>query len=299
MNLNSILTQIPGLPFPIVLIVVFITVFTISYLWMDRIIGFLHDKSLGQRDEVVKYLELMFVEVDHKKLTITMLLGSFGLGLLFLVLFWPNIIMGLLFGSIFTLLGWSVPKVAVKYLYEQRCGKFTDQMVDGMTILANGVRAGLSVTQAMDRVVKNLGNPISQEFRLVLSQNQLGQSIEDALTELGERIPRPDVQMFVTSVNILKETGGNMAETFQTITFTIRERQKIEKKIEALTAQGIMQGIIISCVPFVLLAVFFAVDPNYVMPLFTTTLGLFACVVVLGLQIIGGLMIRKIVNIKV
>ena len=93
-----------------------------------------------------------------------------------------------------------------------------------MIILSNGVRAGLSVTQSMDRVVKNLPNPISQEFRLVLSQNQLGQTIEDALTELAERIPRPDVQMFVTSVNIPKETGGNLAETFQAIMFTVRER---------------------------------------------------------------------------
>mgnify|MGYP003683221073 CR=1 FL=1 len=288
-----------GLPLPVILIGVGACVFVISYLWLDKILKFLHEKSLGQRDEVIHYLELMFVEIDHKKLTISMMMGSFGLGSLFLVLFWPNIVAGLMFGSVFTFIGWVLPKITVKYLYEQRCNKFTDQMVDGMTILANGVRAGLSVTQSMDRVVKNLDNPISQEFRLVLSQNQLGQTIEDALTELGERIPRPDVQMFVTSVNILKETGGNMAETFQTITFTIRERQKIEKKIEALTAQGIMQGIIISSVPFILLAVFFAVDPNYVMPLFTTTLGLIAFMVVIGLQVMGGLMIKKIVSIKV
>ncbi|MCB0377148.1 MAG: type II secretion system F family protein [Bdellovibrionales bacterium] len=293
------LDWIPGLPLPIVLILVFLCVFAVFYLWTDNIIAWIHDKSLGQRDEVIHYLELMFVEVDKDKLTLTMFLGSFGLGALFLVLFWPNVIAGLMFGTVFTLLGWFIPKVACKYLWEKRCSQFCDQMVDGMTILSNGVRAGLSVTQAMDRIVKNLDNPISQEFRLVLSQNQLGQTIEDALTELGERIPRPDVQMFVTSVNILKETGGNMAETFQTITFTIRERQKVEKKIEALTAQGIMQGIIISCVPFVLLAVFWTVDPNYVAPLFNTTLGLIAFMIVLGLQFIGGLAIRKIVTIKV
>ncbi len=105
--------------------------------------------------------------------------------------------------------------------------------------------------------------------------------------------------MFVTSVNILKETGGNMAETFQTITFTIRERQKIEKKIEALTAQGVMQGLIISCIPFILLVVFFVMDPAYIKPLFTTTPGIFALLIVLTLQIIGGLAIKKVVTIKV
>ena len=84
-------------------------------------------------------------------------------------------------------------------------------MVDGMTIMANGISSGLSVPQSMERVVDNLGTPISQEFGLVLSQIRLGKSVEEALLDLGERIPRPDVQMFVTAVNILKETGGNLA----------------------------------------------------------------------------------------
>lgn len=288
-----------AIPLPLLYIAIAAVVFTISYLWVDKIIAFVNERSLGQRDEIIKYLELMFVDVNKDKLTRTLMVGSFGLGALFFVLFWPNILMGLFFGALFTLLGWTLPKHVVRYLYNKRCSQFTSQMVDGMTILSNGVRAGLSVQQSMDRVVKNLSNPISQEFRLVLSQIQLGQTLEDALTELGERIPRPDVQMFVTSVNILKETGGNMAETFQTITFTIRERQKVEKKIEALTAQGIMQGIIISMIPFILLAIFFVVDPNYIKPLFTTTLGLIALLVVITLQIIGGLMIKKVVTIKV
>ena len=81
-------------------------------------------------------------------------------------------------------------------------------------------------------------------------------AVEEALNEFGERIPRADVQMFVTSVNILKETGGNLAETFQTITTTVRERQKVEKKIQALTAQGTMQAVIISLVPFFLMGMF-------------------------------------------
>jgi len=287
------------IPLPLLFLAIAAVTFLISYLWVDRVIAFINERSLGQRDEIIKYLELMFVDVNKDKLTRTLMVGSFGLGALFFVLFWPNILMGLLLGAIFTLLGWALPKHVVKYLYDKRCSQFTNQMVDGMTILSNGVRAGLSVQQSMDRVVKNLPNPISQEFRLVLSQIQLGQTLEDALTELGERIPRPDVQMFVTSVNILKETGGNMAETFQTITFTIRERQKVEKKIEALTAQGIMQGIIISMIPFILMAIFFVVDPNYIKPLFTTTLGLIALLVVITLQIIGGLMIKKVVTIKV
>jgi tight adherence protein B len=166
-------------------------------------------------------------------------------------------------------------------------------------LMANGVKAGLSVQQCMERIQENLANPISQEFGLVLSQMRLGRGMSEALNDLGMRIPKPDVQMYVTSVNILSETGGNMAETFQTITFTIRERQKIEKKIDALTAQGVTQGVIITLIPFGLLAVFAIVDPAYVRPLFTTTLGFIALFMMLALQTIGGIMIKKIVKIQV
>jgi tight adherence protein B len=90
-----------------------------------------------------------------------------------------------------------------------------------------------------------------------------------------------------------------MAETFETIVSTIRERQKLEKKISAMTAQGIMQGIIVSCIPFVLGVIFFVIDPAYIAPMFNTTLGVILLVVMLGLQIVGGMVIRKIVTIKV
>jgi tight adherence protein B len=198
-----------------------------------------------------------------------------------------------------TYFGWQAPKFIVDYLFEKRSEKLVDQMVDGLTIMANGIRSGLSVTQSMERVVDNMPNPIHQEFGLVLSQIKLGLNVEEALSNLGNRIPAADIQMFVTATNILKETGGNLGETFETMVETIRERQKIHKKIEALTAQGVTQGIIITCIPFVLMLIFFFVDPDFIKPLFTTTLGVILLFVMLSLQIIGGLMIRKIVKIKV
>ncbi|MCM2282094.1 MAG: type II secretion system F family protein [Bdellovibrionaceae bacterium] len=283
----------------VVIPAVSILVFVIVYLNVDRFLAFLSRRSLGQREEVIRLLELMFVDVDRKRVTQLMLAMSFGLGSLMFIALWPNLIPGIILGSAITVAGWSIPKNVVYSLWNKRCTKFVDQMVDGMTIMANGVKAGLSVQQSMERVVENMSNPMSQEFALVLSQMRLGRSLEEALNELGTRIPRPDVQMFVTSVNILQETGGNLAETFQTIVYTVRERQKIEKKIEALTAQGMMQGIIITLVPFFLLLVFFILDPAYVMPLFTTVLGVIALIIMLTLQVIGGVMIRKIVKINV
>lgn len=276
-----------------------IAVFVVSYLWSDRIITWLHDRSLGQREEVLRYFELMFVETDRKRVTLMMLSASFGLGALLVVMLWPNLIAGSIIGGAVTIAMWSVPKFIVKNLYEKRCGQFVDQMVDGMTLMANGVKAGLSVQQCMERIQENMPNPISQEFGLVISQMRLGRGMADALNELGMRIPRPDVQMFVTSVNILQETGGNMAETFQTITYTIRERQKLDKKIEALTAQAMTQGMIISAMPLALFVIFYLVDPAFVEPLYTTTLGYIALMMMLILIIIGGVVMRKIAKIEV
>jgi tight adherence protein B len=172
-------------------------------------------------------------------------------------------------------------------------------MVDGLTIMSNGIKSGLSITQSMERVVMNMTGPIAQEYTLVLNKIRLGMSVEEALNEMGDRVPRQDVQMFVTAVNILKETGGNLSETFSTIVMTIRERQKVEKKIQAMTAQGLMQAVIITLVPFVLLIIFLVIDPNYVKPLFSTPLGWIALAIMLGLQVIGGVMMKKIVTIRV
>lgn len=274
-------------------------VFTLVILWADKVMTFLHAKSLGKREEILRLLQLMGVEIDKKRITILMLLLSFGLGTLVFAAVWPNVGVGLFLGAVVTIAGWQLPLFLVKTLYDQRCNRFTDQMVDGLTIMANGIKAGSNPQESMKRVVEIMGNPISQEFSQVLYQMQVGDSFESALNDLGNRIPRPDVQMFVTSINILKETGGNLAETFATIVIVIRERQKVEKKIQALTAQGMMQGIIVTMIPFILMGVFLVVDPSFIKPMFNTTLGLVLLFGMLGLQIIGGVVIKKIVTIKV
>lgn len=280
---------------PLIAVAVGVLIYQIA----DPLINFLHKQSLGQRDEIIKYMRLMTGSADEKRITWMMLSVSFGLGALFFILFWPKVLVGLLFGSAVTVIGWKAPLFAIKWVYDSRCTKFVDQMVDGLTIMANGIKSGSNAAQSMSRVVEIMGNPMSQEFQQVLNQVQFGQSFEEALTDLGQRIPRADVQMFVTSINILKETGGNLAETFQTIVSVVRERQKVEKKIQAMTAQGLMQGIIISMVPFALAGIFYFVDPEFIKPMFTTTFGWILCLVILTLQIIGGIVIKKVVTIKV
>jgi tight adherence protein B len=276
-----------------------ISIFFAVYLWADKIFTKVYAKSISKKSQVMMHMKLLGMDVDDKKVTRLLLLSSFGLGFLAFVIAWPNIPVGAFFGLSVSIAGFQVVPLIYKSLYEKRCGQFTDQMVDALTIMANGIKSGSNPQQSMSRVVEIMGNPVRSEFAQVMTQVQFGQSFEEALTDLGERIPRPDVQMFVTAINILKETGGNLAETFSTIVSTIRERQKLEKKISAMTAQGIMQGIIVTCIPFVLLAVFMFIDPDYMKPMFNTTMGLFLLAAMLGMQAIGGFVIKKVVTIKV
>ncbi len=276
-----------------------VCVATIVFLWFDKIFYRLVSSATGKRDELMKYLDMMHVQADPRQVLWVQLLASYGLGAIFFLMLWPRNTLGLFVGALVAVGMWRIPLLLIKKQWENRCSLFVTQMVDGLTIMGNGVKAGLSITQSMDRVVENMPNPISQEYRLVLSQIRIGRSVEEALLDLGERIPRPDVQMFVTAINILKETGGNLAETFSTIVITIRERQKVEKKIEAMTAQGIMQGFIVSMVPLGLIILFWFVDQAYIMPMFTSTLGIIMLLIMFALIIIGGLVIRRVVTIRV
>lgn len=274
-------------------------IFFISYLWLDKIMIYFYHKSTGSKDEILLLMEKMYINIEPKKVRITLYLISYGLGAVVFLFFWPNIIPGLILGSIVTIIGLTLPKMYMRGLWESRCDRIVDQMVDGLTIMANGVKSNLTVQQCFDRVIMNMSGPIVQEFRMIKEEMALGRPLSEALNHFGERVPRQDVNMFVTSINILEETGGKLSETFETIMQTIRERQKLQKKIQALTAQGRVQAIILALVPFGLLAMFAVMDPNFIKPLFTKPLGWFALFLMLTLQILGGLAMKKVVTIKV
>lgn len=276
-----------------------ICVAMVIYFGADKIVEKFLAKTFQKKEDIKKYMSLIGMDVNERKINIMILLSSWGLGGLFFIAIWPNVMVGLLLGIVISILGLMIPPLVFKYLYEKHCDQFVAQMVDGLTIMANGIKSGSNPMQTMQRVMEIMPNPMASEFGRVVAQVQIGQSFEQALIELGERIPRPDVQMFVTSINILKETGGNLSETFQTISTVIRERQKLEQKIKAMTAQGIMQGLIVSLMPFALMIMFFFVDPGYIKPMFSTTLGWVLIFIMLALQITGGIIIRKVVTIKV
>ena len=195
--------------------------------------------------------------------------------------------------------GYRMPRFVVNRMWENRMDRFEEQLIDALTFMSNGLRSGLSLVQSMDMVKEELHDPMSQEFALVLSQQRLGVTLEDALLSLERRIDTEDVQIMVTSINILRQSGGNLTETFDTIAHTIRERKKVEGKIKSMTAQGVSQGVIIVLMPIVLAGILYLMDPELIRRLWTTWIGLTMVLFMLILQTLGALMIRKIVRIEV
>jgi len=224
--------------------------------------------------------------------------GLFALVVLYF--FISNILLGILLGSITFFYAWRLPRFyLINVLRSKRVAEFSMQMVDGLTLMGNALKSGMNLAQSLKIVVDEMQGPIAQEFRLILDNNRIGQTLEAGFDNLARRLPSEDVQMFVTSVNILKETGGNMAETFQTITTTIRERVKLNSKIEAMTAQGKSSAAIVSALPWVLGALLYLIDPELMGPLFFHPIGWGILFVVVLLQVVAFIAIKKITTIRV
>lgn len=204
-----------------------------------------------------------------------------------------------LFMLTFGLVGFNILKIYLNIKWETRLQKFNEQLVDGLTLLANSLKSGLNLTQAIQVLVTEMPDPISQEFGTVMSQEKLGRTIDEAFESMMERIPSEDLSIAINSILILRETGGDLSETFETISTTIRQRRKIEGKIKSMTAQGKTQGAILILLPFFLMFAMYYLNPTYLSPLIKTKLGWIFIFVMLVFQAIGFLWMRKIIKINV
>jgi len=254
---------------------------------------------LGTRDYISERLSLMFIDVPPQRILFGQILISLVPALLVFLYFIPRWLPAGVLAATFAIAGWYVPRPLVDYFYRRRVNRFVLQMVDGLGLMSNGLRSGLSIVQSLGLVTQELPSPIKEEFGLILNQNKLGVPLEECFTNLSKRVIADDVEMFVTGVNILKETGGNLAETFDTIVTTIRERIRVEDKIKTLTAQGFYQGVIVMSVPPLMGTIFYLTDPDFMRPLWETPIGWAILFGVVGLEVLGMFLILKFIKIDV
>ncbi len=203
-------------------------------------------------------------------------------------------------GILAAVLGWFVPRWFVSYRQGARLRAFNDQLGDALNLMVNGLRSGYSVMQAMEAVSREMPPPLSTEFSRVVQENQIGLSLDQAMSNMLRRIKSDDLDLVVTAINVQREVGGNLAEILDVISFTIRERVRIKGEIRTLTAQGRYSGYVISLLPIGLALVLFCVNKPYVSRLFTSGWCGWA-MVVCGLLMIGTgfIAIQKIVSIEV
>ena len=281
--------------------VVFLMVFIFCLRYSIDIFNWIEHQTLGSRTYILEKLELLFIDFEPEKLTVVLLIFSGFLSISFLMLFglWISWILGFVLAIIVGIFSFRLPRYIVDWMVQKRIKVYQGQMVDALTLLSNGIRAGLSVPQSLGMVVNELNPPVSQEFGLILQQNRIGVTLEECFENLAKRVPTEDNEMFVSSINILRETGGNLAETFDTIVSVIRERVRLQQKVDTYTAQGMFQGITIAMMPFAIAAIYAAQDPDSIKGLVTHPLGIIMTFVALLLDFIGFLVILKIVKIKI
>jgi tight adherence protein B len=241
-----------------------------------------------QRDLARANLKLRVAEYYYIRIG-----ASLALGVILFVLRDP------ISGIVGFLVGYMLPRFWVGRRISGRLNAFNKQLPDTITLLSNSLRAGSSFLQSIELVSREGGPPMSEEMGRVVREVNLGLGMEEALHNLVRRIKSDDLDLMVTAIGIQQQVGGNLAEILDTIAFTIRERVRIKGEINTLTAQGRVSGYLVAFLPIGLGVALNAINPAFMAPLFSETIGRILIGVGAVMMTIGFLAIRKITDIKV
>lgn len=195
-------------------------------------------------------------------------------------------------------IGSMIPFAIVKIKQKQRVKKFDVQLSDALMLSCSSLRAGLSFTQAMEAISKDMPDPIASEFGTVLEEMSMGMPMDEALERLNKRINSQYLPLMVSSVLIQRQTGGNLSSILEGIANSIKEKMKLKQELKASTSAGKTTGLMVGSMPIILCVLFFFVNREFIMPLFTTNMGHIFLGVAAGLEVLCFLAVRKIINIK-
>jgi len=235
----------------------------------------------------------MFLFIDPRQMLVLNVASMALLGMMAYVMFNPLVAVAAL------IFGFYLPMLLVRYYRRRRIKAFNTQLVDALQAMANAFKAGLTFPQAIEHVSREAMAPLAQEFTLFVREVKLGVQLEEALINMSRRVGSDDLELVVVSTNIARSLGGNMAEMFETISATIRERFRLEGKIEALTSQGKLQGWVVAAMPGVLGLVLNMMRSDLMQPMLNHLFGYVLVFVIMVMETMGILIIRRIVNIDI
>ncbi len=256
--------------------------------------------NLGEGTDLFASISTNLAQADIKlrpaEYLAARVLAMFGVAVVAFVL------SGFILAVVGAIVGFFIPPIYVGRAKKGRLKAFDNQLSDMLNLVVNGLRAGFSTLQALEAVSHEMPTPISDEFRRVVQEMQLGIPMEEAMDHLMRRIHSDDLDLVITAINVQREVGGNLAEILDVISFTIRERVRIKGEISALTAQGRATAWVISALPIALVGLLFAVNKPYIMQFFnpeTRSCGI-PLISLAGLMIVTGFLItQKIVDIDI
>jgi tight adherence protein B len=203
------------------------------------------------------------------------------------------------FAWVGVVIGGMVPYSFISYRRGRRFHKFEELFPEAIDTLARAVRAGHAFTTALELIANEINEPIATEFRKLFEEQKFGLPVRDALLNLTERMPLVDVKFFVTAVMLQRETGGNLAEILDNLSYVIRERFKIMRQVRVYTAQGRLTMMLLMGLPPIIVVTMLLMNPAFIRPLFADPIGHVLVVTGITLQTIGYFVIRKVIQIQV
>ena len=216
------------------------------------------------------------------------------------------IVAGLVFRFASPMLGWAglvigffLPYMYASYRRTKRFEEFESLFPEAIDTLARAVRAGHAFTTAIEMIANEVSEPVAGEFRKLYEEQKFGLPVRDALMNLAERVPLVDVKFFVTAVMLQRETGGNLAEILDNLSYVIRECFKIQRQVRVFTAQGRLTMLLLMGMPPLIVVMMLLTNPTFIRPLFKDPIGHALVVIGITLQTIGYFVIRKIIRIQV
>lgn len=254
------------------------------------------EKPLTKREERLKALEIQLIRASFplspQEFTRFRLISTVIVFLVFALLA-KNFVLGVAFSAMVFML----PSIYLKFAIGKKKQVFESQIPIALSLIRNSVDAGFSFMQAIEVVATEMDAPISEEFSRVLHEASVGKDIEVALTNMNERILSDELKLVVVAVLIQRQVGGNLGEILEIILETIKDRIQIKGEIRTLTSQGRMSAMIICGLPVVLGIIMYFINPTYMGPLVTTTMGHAMLGVAAFMIFIGAFLINKIIQI--
>jgi tight adherence protein B len=206
---------------------------------------------------------------------------------------------GLVAALVAALVGYNAPKFYLNQRRQSRIDKLNAQLPEALMMLSNSLKAGFGLLQALSTSIEQLSHPLSTEFARTIHEMNIGSNAEEALIGLSERSGSYDLDIVVTAILVQRTVGGNLGEILDTVGDTMRERIRIRGEIQTLTAQQKLTGLVIGALPIGVGVLFSVLSPGYIDPLFTTLMGKMMLGAAVTLEIVGLLVIRRVLNIEV